>query len=418
MSVGTCPSVFDAGLPPVAAWLGAQPDEAHQIIAEARRQAPIAIGVHGPEVMAYGLARAVLRDPRFRVPRGRLLEAQGITSGPVWDRVVVSIGGLDGAPHDRLRRLVSKAFTPRATARLRDKIVEVIAGLVDEVAPSGRADVVADIARHYPIPVICALLGVPERDWQLFSEWADDVFKAFRWNVVEDTPVIVRAWDALDAYVEDMIEQRRHRLTDDLISELIRAEDQGDRLTHGDVLRLAGGLLLAGTDTTRNQLAAAVQVLCEHPGQWALLAERPALIPNAVEETIRHSPVTFNIPRTAAVDVELGGILIPAGTTVLANTAAANRDPAVFDDPDRFDITRQGEPPILSFGSGAHYCLGANLARLELTEALGVMTLRMANPRRTGPAPWKPLVGVAGPATLPIEFDSRPVAAKATAHAR
>jgi cytochrome P450 len=224
----------------------------------------------------------------------------------------------------------------------------------------------------------------------------------------------VRAWDALDAYVDDMIEQRRHHLTDDLISELIRAEDGGDRLRRDELVRLAGGLLLAGTDTTRNQLASAVQVLCDHPSQWALLAENPALVPAAVEESIRHSPVAFNIPRTASTDIELGEFLIPQGTTVLANTAAANRDPAVYEDPGRFDITRQGVPPILSFGSGAHYCLGANLARLELVEALGVMTRRLHNPRRAGPAPWKPLVGVAGPATLPIEFDARPVAAKAS----
>ena len=183
MTINTvCPSIFDAGLP-VIAYENAQHAEAYAIIGRARRQAPIALGTHGPEILGYDLVRAVLRDPRFRVPQGRWLAAQGITSGPVWDRAIKGMTSLDGAEHDRLRRLVSKAFTPRATARLRATIVEVITGLVDPLTGTGRCDVVADIARHYPIPIICALLGAPDRDWQLFSDWAEDIFKAFGWNV-------------------------------------------------------------------------------------------------------------------------------------------------------------------------------------------------------------------------------------------
>ncbi|MBB5160414.1 cytochrome P450 [Mycobacterium sp. AZCC_0083] len=169
---------------------------------------------------------------------------------------------------------------------------------------------------------------------------------------------------------------------------------------------LAAVLLTAGTDTTRNQLAAAVQVLCEHPAQWALLAQHPELAPQAVEETMRHSPVVFGALRTAIEDVELGGVIIPAGTLVIANTGAANRDPAVYDDPDRLDITRDDPPAMLTFGGGAHYCLGAHVARLELAEALTVITRRMPNAHRTGPAPWKPPSGMSGPTTLPIEFDT------------
>jgi cytochrome P450 len=164
-------------------------------------------------------------------------------------------------------------------------------------------------------------------------------------------------------------------------------------------------LLIAGTDTTRNQLAASVQVLCDHPEQWALLGAHPELAASAVEETMRLCPISFRVLRTVVEDVELGGMVIPAGTLVFANTAAANRDPAVYDDPDRLDITRTAPPPMLTFSSGAHYCLGANLARLELAEALAIMTRRMPRPRRTGPAPWKPLNELTGPATLPIEFD-------------
>jgi cytochrome P450 len=402
----TIPTVWEAGLPPIAYEYADNPEEAHRLIRQARLQGPIAMGAHGPEVLSYELVRTVLRDPRFRMPKGVALEIQGITSGPVWDKVTRGLLSRDGADHNRLRRLVSKAFTPRSTARLKATIVDVISELVDQVTTAGSCDVVADIARRYPIPIISGLLGAPRQDWQLFSAWADDIFKILTWNVANDAPVIMAAFGELDAYVEDMVARRRLHLTDDLISELIRAEEDGDRLTAEELVMLAEGLLMAGTDTTRNQLAAAVQDLCEHPAQWALLAEHPELAPRAVEELMRHNPVVFGTIRKAAEDVELDGVLVPAGTNVLVNTAAANRDPAVFSDPDRLDITREGSASMLTFGGGIHYCLGAHLARAELAEALTVITRRMPNARRSGPAPWKPLIGITGPATLPIEFDA------------
>ncbi|MGH3643276.1 MAG: cytochrome P450 [Mycobacterium sp.] len=399
-------SVFDAGLPSIDYQYVQDPEDAHVMFREARRQAPIALGPHGPELLTYELVRSVLRDPRFRTPPGFSLAAQGITSGPLWDRVVTNLLTLDGAQHHRLRRLVSKAFAPRAAAGLRPTIVEVITELVDAVSGTGRCDVVTDVAQKYPIPIICALLGTDRRDWKLFSDWTDDIMKTFGWSAAEDQADILRSWEALDAYLDDMIADRRSALTDDLVSELIRAEDDGDRLTHDELLMLAAGLLMAGTDTTRNQVAASVQVLLDRPDQWALLAEHPELAPNAVEETMRHSSIATATMRTALEDVELGGVVIPAGTVVLVNTAAANRDPAVFDAPDRLDITRNDPPAMMSFGGGVHYCLGSHLARAELTEALAVMTRRMPNARRTGAAPWKPLTGISGPVTLPIEFDA------------
>jgi len=166
---------------------------------------------------------------------------------------------------------------------------------------------------------------------------------------------IVQAWEQLDAYLEELIARRRQSLGDDLISELIRAEDPtypGDRLTHDELVSLAAILLNAGTDTTRNQLAAAVQVLCAHPDQWALLAEHPELAPQAVDELIRHSPIVVSSLRVAIEDVELGGVFIPAGTYVVANTASANRDPAVYDDPERLNITREAPPALMTFGGG------------------------------------------------------------------
>jgi cytochrome P450 len=408
MAVGTAAaSVFDADLPAVAYDAVETPADVYPRLRAAQQRAPIALGPYGPEVLSYQMVRSILRDGRFQIPPGLNLLVQGITSGPLWDKVVNSLLCLEGDAHHRLRSLTSKAFTPRATLRLHDTMVDVMNELVDRIADAGRCDVVADIARPYPVPIICALLGAPREDWQRFSLWADDVFKAFSFTVDigEIEPDVMRAWSELDDYVDDMVARRRHSLTDDLLSDLIRAEDDGDRLDAAELRMLAGGLLLAGTDTTRNQVAAAIQVLCEHPDQWKLLQAQPELAMAAVEETMRHSPIVCGTLRMVTKDAEIDGYLFPAGTAVLLNTLAANRDPAVYDDPDRVDITREGAPAILTFGGGAHYCLGANLARREIAEALNVLTQRLVNPRTAGPVPWKPMATLSGPTTLPIEFD-------------
>ena len=408
MTAGTAtPSVFDAGLPTLDYDFTAPPQSIYPQFRAAQDVAPIALGPVGPEILTYDLARTVLGDPRFGIPPGIHLTAHGVTSGELWDRVTRSILCMEGAEHRRLRSLVSKAFTPRATARMDETIHVVINDLIDAVAADGQCEFVEQIARPYPIPVICALLGAPPQDWKLFSRWAEDIFKvvSFDINLAEEEPTVLRAWDAFNAYIDDMIADRRRGLTGDLLSELIRAEDDGDRLDAGEVQMLAFSILLAGTDTTRTQLAASMQVLCEHPDQFALLRDRPELAMKAVEETMRHSPSMCSTLRSVTGDVSVGGYTFPAGTFILVNTYAANRDPAIYDDPTRFDITRDDPPPILTFGGGAHYCLGANLARRELSEALKILARRIPNPRVAGPTPWRPLLGMSGPTTLPIEFD-------------
>ena len=272
-----------------------------------------------------------MRTPRCATigcapPPGLGLEAQGITSGPLWDRVTATLLSVNGEDHARLRRLVSKAFTPRSVARLDTTIVDIITELTDPLMAAGRCEVVADIARPYPVPVICELLGAPKQDWQLFSVWADEFFKTFTWKAAEYEPDILKAWGELDDYVDGMVAERRNSPTDDLISDLIRAEDDGDRLSMAELRMLAGGLLMAGTDTTRNQVAAAVDVLCDHPDQWDLLADHPELAMKAVEELMRFYPVVFGAMRMTIEDVEYEGVVIPAGTFVMVNTASANRD--------------------------------------------------------------------------------------------
>ncbi len=403
------PSVFEAGLPALEYDNNESPHEVCERIRAAQRGGPIAIGPFGPEILSYELARSVLRDTQFVIPPGLHLAAQGVTSGPLWDRVVGSIICAEGAEHHRLRSLVSRAFTPRATARLHDTIGEVVNELIDGVADAGRCDIVTDIARHYPIPIICALLGAPRGSWAQFSRWAEAIFKManFSINLADEAPEILRGWAELDAYVDEMVAERRHRLTDDLLSDLIRAEDDGDRLNADELRMTVAGLLLAGTDTTRNQLAASLQVLLDHPEQWAMLREHPELAMPAVEESMRHSPAVCNTVRTVNDDVELDGYTFPTGTYIFVNSFAANRDPAIYEDPDRFDITREGAPAVLTFGGGVHYCLGASLARLELAEALKILACRMPYARRVGPAPWKPMLGMSGPTSLPVEFGAR-----------
>ena len=260
-SNSAAPNVFEAGLPTFSYGLDATPQDVLEDVRLAQSRSPIAIGPLGPEILSYEMARDLLRDNRFRLPPGVTLAAQGITSGPLFDKMANSLLGLDGASHARLRKLVSRAFTPRATSRLQETIHDVVNGLIDRVMDAGRCDVVTDISYQYPTPIICALLGAPRKDWQLFADWTEEIFKAlnFQPDVTFDEAAIMRAWGELDAYVDDMVAARRDHLTDDLLSELIRAESDGERLNLEELRMLAAGFLMAGTDTTRNQLSASVQ---------------------------------------------------------------------------------------------------------------------------------------------------------------
>ena len=317
-----------------------------------------------------------------------------------------NILSLDGETHHRLRRLVCKAFAPRGAERMRTLAIEVITELVDPLTRIGRCDVVTDIARRYPTPIICALLGAPATIGQLFSAWADDIKKLFDWNIANDGPAILAAIDQRDAYLKDMIARRRDTLTDDLISDLIRAEAEGDRLTHDELLMLAGTLLGAGTDTTRNQLAAAVQVLAITPTSGRCWRRIPTWPPTPFTNSCATAPSFSASAARPPKTSNSPGSPSPPARIVGANTASANRDPAVYHDPDQLDITRDDPPAMLTFGGGAHYCLGAHLARIELTEALRIITQRMPNPRRTQPATWKAMTGIIGPISVPLEFDT------------
>jgi cytochrome P450 len=282
----------------------------------------------------------------------------------------------------------------------------VITSLVDEVGPAGRCDLVAEVCEPYPIPIICELLGAPKEDWKQFSAWATDIFRIFNQNLLDDMPLIQRAAGELEEYVRAMVDRRRQQPADDLLSALIAMEEQGDRLSTDELVMLAEAVLMAGTDTTRNQLACSIAVLADHPEQLAVLAEQPELAPRAVEESMRYLGAVRATARVASEDIEYRDVLFPKGTLVAVSLAGANRDPSVFGQPDDFDITAERSVQQMTFGSGIHHCLGAALARAELQEALPVIAREMPGLSLDGPIEWKPSTfGIWGPAKLPLRWE-------------
>jgi cytochrome P450 len=396
--------VHDLELPEVEL-IDLERQEALAVLAEARAGHWLARTPAGYMVTRYEDVTAILRDKRFLSALSLITEMAGVDDSRFMSRRRRSILSVDGDDHARLRRLVAPAFTPKSADRLRPFMRDVVNGLVDKVAADGRCELVEDICEPYPIPIICELLGAPKEDWKLFSNWANDIFRIFNNNLENDMPLIDAASDELDAYVRAMIEDRRSKPADDLLSDLIAAEEEGDRLDTDDLVGLAEAVLMAGTDTTRNQLACSVALFTENPHQWAMLAERPELARRAVEESMRVLGAVRGTMRITGEDVEYRDVLFPKGTLVATSLSAANFDDAVWDEPQRFDITKERDTTQMTFGSGIHFCLGASLARTELAEALPLLARRMPDLELDGPIAWKPpTTGVWGPALLPLKF--------------
>jgi len=364
-------------------------------------------GMFGYAVWRYEDATGILRDKRWHSASGKIPEIMGITDEAFLSRQGESILSAEGDVHTRLRRLVAPAFSPRSADRLRPFMRQVINDLVDKVAATGHADFARDVCEPYPIPIICELLGAPKTDWQLFSRWANDILEIFSLDVVSKLDLIMRTQDELDEYTRGLIAARRDKPADDLLTELIAAEEAGDKLSTDELVMMVNAVIIGGTDTTRNQLGCAVALFADHPDQWKLLGEQPELAPRAVEESMRYFGAVRGTMRYASTDIVYRDVLFPAGTFIGIGLAEANRDHGVFREPAAFDITTQkSEQPQLTFGSGIHYCLGQALARAELQEALPLLAQRMPNLRLDGPTQWKPDgVGIFGPAHMPITFD-------------
>jgi cytochrome P450 len=358
----------------------------------------------GFAVMRYADVVALLRERRFHSALSLLPQMQGIEGGDFEQRRP-SILSMEGDEHARVRRLVAPAFTPAAANRLRPFMRDVIGELIDGIAEAGECDFVADVCDPYPIPIICELLGAPRADWQRFSHWATEIFRIFNQNLAEDLPAIEQASGELEAYVTELIDERRADPRDDLLSSLIAVEEEGDRLTTDELVMLAEAVLMAGTDTTRNQLACAVALLGAHPEQWRRLVADPSLAPRAVDETMRYLGAIQGTVRVAAEDITYRDVVFPQGTLLFLSLSIGNRDPEVFEIPESVDIGRETAVPHLTFGSGIHYCLGAHLARGELQEALQLLATRLPNLELADTVEWKPEnFGIWGPARLPVRW--------------
>ena len=285
----------------------------------------------------------------------------------------------DPPDHTRLRKLMNQAFRPRAVASLRARVERLVGELLDRAAERGAMDVIADLALPVPATVICEMMGVPAADRVRFTEWTSAATHLLA-AALTAPDVLARAAaaaEALAAYFTDLIAERRAHLADDILSDLIRAEEAGDRLSEQELLSQSIGLLIAGFETTIGLIGNGVLALLRHPDQRRLLRERPELIEGAVEESLRYDgPITVTI-RVTREDTRFGDRMIPRDRPVMCSLAGANRDPAHFPDPDRFDVTRR-DNDHLAFGGGVHFCLGAHLARMEAQIAIGGLVGRFA----------------------------------------
>ena len=396
----------DLQIPKVPFVMDQQRSDRHALLREIAKESWLARTDIGYSVLTYDAVMGILRDKRWHSATGMIAQLQGITDEAFLGRRQVSILNAEGEVHVRLRRLVAPAFSPRSADRLRPFMRETVNSLLNPFTASGKAEVVSDICEPYPIPIICELLGAPKEDWRLFSRLASEILLIFSENLSENMSVFLAAQQELETYTKGLIEKRRSVPADDLITDLIAAEEAGDKLNTEELTMMVDAVIVGGTDTTRNQLGLALALFAEYPEQWALLGKDPSLAQRAVEEVLRFSGAVGGTIRFASEDIEYNGVLFPKGTFMSTSMSTGNYDASVFPTPETFDITREpvGQPH-LSLGAGIHYCLGASLARAELQEAFTVLSQRMLNLELDGPVVYKPSgIGIFGPASLPVKF--------------
>ena len=311
---------------------------------------------------------------------------------------------IDPPDHTRLRRLVSKAFTPSAIARLEPKIRALVKEMLDEVAPKGRMDVIEDIGIPLPVIMIAELIGVPREDRDRFRHWSSEAVRSIGFSTVEDEQASRKAGEELRAYFETIAEQRRREPRDDLMSGLLAAEEEGDRLSSDEVYATLELLLIAGNETTTNLIGNGMLALLSHPEQYERLHRDPSLLDSALEELLRYDPPVQATSRIALEDVEIDGLTVRKGQNVIVVMGAANRDPEIFPEPDSLDLGRSGNNH-LAFGHGVHFCLGSHLARLEARYAIGALVERFPNMKLEIEAPeFKRNLILRGMVSLPVRF--------------
>ncbi|MFH8367753.1 cytochrome P450 [Streptomyces sp. NPDC018031] len=311
---------------------------------------------------------------------------------------------LEAPDHTRIRRLVSKAFTPRTVEDLTPTVQRMADELVEELIADGGGDLIATVAEPLPVAVIAEMLGIPEADRPLLRPWSADICGMYELNPGDEAARrAVTASVEFSAYLRELIAARRGNPGDDLISALIEAHDEEDRLSEQEMVSTCVLLLNAGHEATVNTTGNGWWTLFRHPGQLAALRDRPReLLPSAIEELLRFDTPLQLFERWVLDDIEVGGTVIPRGSEVALLFGSANRDPARFDRPDVLDLSR-ADNPHLSFGAGIHYCLGAPLARIELAASFGALLRRAPGLRLVREPEWRPGYVIRGLRELLVE---------------
>jgi cytochrome P450 len=345
-----------------------------------------------------------LRSKATTFPGMLVAEVFGVTEGPLYEEIRHNILHVNGDDHRRLRNLVNPAFTPRAADRWRPAMRGFLEQLWAQVGEAGRCEFVDAVAKPYPSLTIATVMGAPLAAAPRLHEWSTWIQRQFSADLVTERERIERACEEFYAFAGELLEARRADRGEDLVSQLVEARDGQDRLSDVELVNLVLNVLVGGVDTTQSQLSHGIRLFAEHPDQWALLLEDPSLAPAAVEEILRFEPITPFTARVTLEDVTYRDVLFPEGTIVMVSAFDANRDEATYDDPERFDITapRQGHP--YTFGAGIHYCLGSNLAKAELQEALVFLSRRMPELALDGEPAFDSINGIYGLLELPIRW--------------
>jgi cytochrome P450 len=386
--------VFDYSAPDFSA------DRYHQQLAQISQQGWLAKSPLAYIVLDRDSGEFFLRSRTTAFPGRQIAEFFGVTSGPLADHIDANILNLTGEQHRRLRALVGPAFTPRQADRWRPAMRGFLEHLWSAVAAGGGCDFVAAVARPYPSLTIATVLGAPRQDAGRLQEWSSWVQRQFDIRALSSNrDDIERAVIEVQDYVTALLEDRRAAPADDLISNLLAARDQGDRLSAAECVQLVVNLLAGGIDTTSAQLAHAIRLFAGHPAQWTRLAGDPGLASRAVDEVLRFEPVTPFTARICLEQIEHRGVIFPADTIVAVCAERANRE---GDGGEEFDLTAARDARRLTFGAGTHYCLGANLARAELEEALAFLAPRTPELTLDGPPQLGGVEGIYGIDKLPI----------------
>lgn len=353
----------------------------------------------------------ILKDPRFSVDKRnsrdyeKMLEKE-IRAGPteVDAEQPASMLRSDPPDHDRLRGLVSSAFTLQSVRALQPRIEAIVHEHLDLVQSRGEMDVIRDLASPLPVIVIAEILGVPIEDRDLLKHWSDEFVVSLGFPTLSETLRIQKASRQLKAYFQEIAAKRRTEPRPDLISALVVAEEQGDRVNSEEILEMCQLLLISGHETTTNLIGNGMLALLRHPDQLAALQRDPSLIESAVEEIFRYDGPLVRARRRALEDCAIAGVQIRKGEELFLYLAAANRDPERFVEPDAFDITR-ADNSHLALGRGIHFCLGASLARLEAKIAIGAMVERLPNMKLTRDRlEWRRSLILRGLLRLPVRF--------------